>query len=143
MPFWQHHCHLVWTTKYREPIINDELASIIRHKIQSTSNEQRAILHAIGIMPDHVHLTVSIPPRIAASEYIGLLKGKSSHHINQSGAFDQLGHFAWQAEYGLISFGERSLGSVVAYVNNQAEHHAKNTLWPTFECVERQYESSS
>jgi putative transposase len=140
MPFTQHYCHLVWTTKYRNPIIDDELASVIKHKIQSTSNEQRAILHALGIMPDHIHLAVSIPPRIAISDYIGLVKGKSSHHINQSGAFQHLGHFAWQAEYGLLSFEEHSLASVVAYVNNQAEYHANNTLWPTFERVERDRE---
>jgi putative transposase len=136
VPFWQHYCHLVWATKLREPTIDDEVAFIFKRTVKSTCDQHRAILHAMGIMPDHVHLAVSIPPRIAISDFVGQVKGLSSFHVNKTVRIERLAHFAWQAEYGLISFGERSLDSVVAYVNSQAAHHAANTLWPTFETLE-------
>jgi hypothetical protein len=34
----------------------------------------------------------------------------------------------WQAEYGVSSFSEKALASIVAYINNQKKHHTKNTL---------------
>jgi putative transposase len=137
VPFAQHYSHLIWTTKYREPVIDDELAGVIKAKIYATSNDLNAVLHALGIMPDHIHMAVSIPPRIAISDYIWAIKGKSSHHVNHSDDVRYPGQFAWQREYGLISFGKRSLPTVIAYVNNQREHHENNDLWPTFERVER------
>jgi putative transposase len=136
VPFWQHYCHLVWGTKLREPMIDEEIVDVIRGSAQAICNEHRAKLHALGIMPDHIHLAVSIPPSLAISDFVRFVKGKSSFELNKENRIDRLARFGWQAEYGIISFGERSLTSVVAYVNNQAAHHAEHTLWPTFEILE-------
>jgi putative transposase len=136
MPYWQHYCHLVWATKHRGPQIDDANAEIIRHVTRATCNAHRATLHAIGMMPDHVHLAVSIPPRVAIADFIRAVKSASSFEINHDHTSDSRPTFGWQAEYGLLSFGQRSLESVVAYINNQAAHHAANTLWPTFEILE-------
>jgi putative transposase len=136
MPYWQHYCHLVWATKHREPLIDNEIERIFRQTITTVCEQHRAKALAVGIMPEHVHLAMSIPPSIAISEFVGLIKGKSSFKVNQTAHLDRLARFAWQAEYGLISFGARSLDSVIAYVNNQAQHHATNDLWPTFEILE-------
>jgi putative transposase len=136
VPFWQHYCHLVWGTKLREPLIDEEIVDVIRGSAQANCNEHRAKLHAIGIMADHIHIAVSIPPSLAISDFVRFVKGKSSFEINKQNRIARLARFGWQAEYGLISFGERSLTSVVAYVNNQAAHHAAHTLWPTFEILE-------
>jgi REP-associated tyrosine transposase len=136
VPYWQHYCHLVWGTKRREPLIDNEVGAIIVRSVQSTCLDCRAILHAMGIMPEHIHLAVSIPPRLAIAEFVRSVKGASSYELNKTNRIDRLARFGWQAEYGLISFGERSLASVVAYVNNQAAHHAANNLWPSFEILE-------
>jgi putative transposase len=81
--------------------------------------------HAIGGMPDHIHVAISIPPKLAVATLIGQLKGASSHHINQNYAD---GSFIWQAEYGVFSFSEKALSSIVDYVNHQKKHHAENAL---------------
>ncbi len=136
MPYWQHYCHLVWGTKSREPMIDAEIADVIKRSVQSTCNDHRVTLHATGTMPDHIHVAVSIPPSLAISDFVRFVKGSSSFQLNARSRVERLSRFGWQAEYGLISFGERSLNSVVAYVNNQAEHHAKKNLWSTFEILE-------
>jgi putative transposase len=81
-------------------------------------------------MSEHVHVAISIPPKLAVATLIGQLKGASSHHINDH-YMD--GTFAWQAEYGVLSFSERSLSTIVAYVKNQKKHHAEDTLNRTME----------
>jgi len=83
------------------------------------------IPHAIGGMFDHVHVAISIPPKLAVATIIGQLKGASSHHVNEKYAG---GSFLWQAEYGILSFSEKALSTIVDYVNNQKKHHAENTL---------------
>jgi putative transposase len=132
VPYWQFYYHLVWATKHREPTIDDEVAALIRREINDACNKHQAVPHAIGLMPDHLHIAISIPPKIAVAEFIGQIKGTSSFKINKLSGEDR-GRFSWQTEYGALSFGERSLATVVAYVNNQTTHHAENTLWPTFE----------
>ncbi len=39
-----------------------------------------------------------------------------------------LNDFYWQDEYGVMSFSERNLASVVRYIHNQKKHHADGTL---------------
>ncbi len=136
MPYWQHYCHLVWGTKHRQLLIDEAVSAILRQSVRSTCNGQRVILHALGVMPDHVHLAVSIPPSVAISNFVRAVKSSSSLEINNSLRGAVLTQFRWQAECGLLSFGQRALDSVVAYVDNQAAHHAANTLWPTFEIIE-------
>ena len=132
MPYWQFYYHLVWATKRRDPIIDEVVIDVIGRVIKDACRQHEAIPHAVGFMPDHMHVAVSIPPKVAVADFIGKIKGKSSFELNQTRSATR-GHFQWQTEYGALSFGEKSLASVVAYVKNQAIHHAENTLWPSFE----------
>jgi putative transposase len=71
------------------------------------------------------------------------IKGSSSHLVNEVDRRTFNGfheRFFWQEEYGVLSFGERSLESVVSYVQNQRQHHTKNSVLPEFERLERPYE---
>ena len=83
-------------------------------------------------MPDHLHLAISIPPKAAAATVIGHMKGLSSRRINRE-ASSSNDSFAWQPEYGLLTFGERSLPEVIAYVEDQREIHAKRLAKQSFE----------
>jgi len=55
------------------------------------------------------------------------MKGRSSYHVNARRP-DRGGECAWQPEYGLISFSERSLPDVIAYKENQRQHDAQHTI---------------
>lgn len=142
VPYWQHYCHLVWGTKNRELLIDEQIAEVIARSVRSTCSDHRAILHATGIMPDHIHLAESIASSLAISEFVRYAKGSSSFDLNKINRIGRHARFGWQAEYGLISFGERSLAAVIAYVTNQAEHHATNRVWPNFETLESQSPSA-
>jgi putative transposase len=84
MPYWRLFYHLVWATKNREPLLVDTRTGVLVRSVQAICTEQRIILHAIGPMPDHLHVAVSIPPRIAIAELVQRLKGTTSRRFNTS-----------------------------------------------------------
>ena len=132
MSYWRLFYHLVWTTKERESLIDETVQTIIERSVRTTCRDCELPLHALGPMPDHIHLALSIPPRLAIADVARRLKGASSHAVNAA-LPDRDALFAWQAEYGVLSFGERNLPDIVAYVNHQRERHATNRLWPRLE----------
>jgi len=134
MPYWKLYYHFVWGTKNRLSLIDamfePELYRVIVAKAQSLGG----FVHAIGGIEDHVHLAVSIPHKIAPAKFIGDVKGNSSHYVNHVVKLDF--EFYWQDEYGVLSFGEKNLASVVRYIHNQKQHHADGTLIAAMERID-------
>jgi putative transposase len=125
MSYWRLFYHLVWATKNREPLIDDDVQAGVERSFHLTSNDLGLIVHATGFMPEHVHLSVSIPPTIAIAEVVRRLKGASSRGVNRSNSAPA---FGWQDGYGVLSFGEKNLPQVNAYILNQKEHHDSGTV---------------
>ncbi|MEX0611075.1 MAG: transposase [Pirellulales bacterium] len=79
-------------------------------------------------------MAVSIRPTLLISEFIGQLKGGSSHDVNQAIGRNQK-VIEWQAGYGVVSFGTRDMPWVVEYIRNQREHHARGTVHERLERI--------
>ena len=126
MSYWKLYYHFIWTTRRREPLIlpsfEADLYAVIARKIKGIG----ATLYAIGGMEEHVHIVVSVPPKLSLAAFIGEIKGYSSHFVNHVVVPDY--KFYWQYEYGVFSFREKELPAIVRYVKNQKKHHATNTL---------------
>lgn len=138
MTFWRLHYHLVWGTYQHLPLLSPEIERALYACIHDKAEELQIVVHAVGDVEDHVHLAVSIPPKLSVADCVRHLKGSSSHHINQlpSGK----GGFGWQDGYGALTFGDRAMEDVVHYVLHQKEHHAKKTIRPLFERMDEQEE---
>ncbi len=136
MPYWRHFYHLIWATRNREPLIGNEEKEILLRSFDATCEKTGIIPHATGIVSDHVHLVVSIPPSMSVSDALHRLKGASSHAVNTHSHATREGKFAWQGAYGSLTFGERSKPMIVEYVLNQRRHHAENTLLAEFERID-------
>lgn len=131
MPHCQLFYHLVWSTYQREPWITTRVEPKIHGRLRSKACGLGAEIYALNGVEDHVHLVVSIPPRLSVSEFVGQVKGVSSTWINRT---DLLGfRFAWQAEYGAYTIEKKRLRHFVAYVESQKERHAKRDLVPALE----------
>ena len=89
------------------------------------------IPHAINGMSDHIHVVISVPPKLSIATVIGQLKGASSHRVNE--IFVSHNSFAWQAEYSVFSVSEKVLPRIVEYVKNQKKHHSGNSLLDALE----------
>ena len=70
--------HIVFTPKYRRKIIYNELRKDIRQIIRDLCKWKGVEIIEGNMMPDHVHLLVSIPPKMSVSSFMGYLKGKSA-----------------------------------------------------------------
>jgi putative transposase len=131
MPYWQLYYHLVWSTRKREPILLPDLEPGLYSCLRGKAISLDGTVHAIGGVEDHVHVVVSIPPRIAVAAFVGQLKGASSHWVNYLSGYPA--HLAWQEGYGAFSFGRRALRFVVRYALEQRQHHATGRLIPILE----------
>jgi len=114
----------------------------IRRSLVMTAEDLDLIPHAIGIMPDHLHFTVSIPPKVSVADAIRRLKGGSSHAVNVARGMTYP-RFSWQPDYGATTFSERSLDLVIAYLRNQRLHHAAASIWPDYELTADQQSAAA
>ena len=70
--------HIVFAPKYRRKVIYNKLRADIRDIIKDLCKYKGIEIIEGHMMPDHVHLLLSIPPKYSVSEIMGYLKGKSS-----------------------------------------------------------------
>jgi putative transposase len=115
--------HLTWHTKQSKPLLTPTVEPVAYRFLKKRVIETPGVfLHEIGGPETHVHLAVTIPPTLTISDWIGELKGGSSHDVNQQmGLLSKV--LQWQPGYGVVSFGTKDLGWVKEYIANQREHH--------------------
>src|SRR5688572_6461733 len=107
MPHWRLFYHLVWATHDRCPLLSTPATmQAVERSLGGICQDLQIKVHAIGTMPDHVHLACSIPPSVSVASAVKRLKGVSSHDLNQTIYSKTEIVFAWQAEYGVYSFSE-------------------------------------
>ena len=134
MALWRLYYHLVWGTKNRQPLIDNQRETRLYPYIVSKANSLNCIVHAINGTENHIHLVVSIPPKIAIAEFVKRIKGSSSHYLNQN--FPNPPRFSWQEGYGVFSLGGKQLDTAIAYVENQKTHHQQQTVITALETTE-------
>ena len=134
MPYWKCYYHVVWATKHRETIMIPPFEEMIYAAVEQKSAELGAKILAINGAYDHVHVAVTIPPRMAVAKWVGVVKGASSRAINTGFEFDT--RFRWQKGYGVMSFGERALTFVCWYIANQKERHDEGDVNSHLEWIE-------
>ena len=78
--------HVVFSTKYREPVLADAWRDDLHAYIGGTVKDHKATLLKSGSIEDHIHLLLRIHPEIAISKTIQLLKTNSSKWINEQDA---------------------------------------------------------
>ena len=117
--------HIVWTPKYRyrvlEGIVKDLLSKDIPMLLEWKSSE----MIEINIQKDHVHLIVSVPPKVSISQLMWVLKGKTAIKIFKS--YPQLktkpywGNHFWARGYCVDTIGldEDKIKKYVKYQEDQ------------------------
>ena len=75
---WNCKYHIVFIPKYRRKAIYGKLRSDIGQIIRQLCLYKGVEIIEAHAMPDHIHMLVRIPPKIAVSNFMGYLKGKSS-----------------------------------------------------------------
>jgi len=134
MTYWRLHYHLIWSTHDREPSLTSEREKMFYGVLYKKGDELGLTIHAAGNVEDHVHVVVSIPPKLSIADCVRHLKGASAYAINHMDGGN--GQFKWQSGYGALTVGERSLETVMEYAAKQKEHHKSGTVNEYYERID-------
>lgn len=126
MPFVRVWIHFVWSTKNHQPQLTKELRPLLFKHIKENARKKRIHLDSINGHLDHVHALVGLKADQSISRIAQLLKGESSHWVNDQKLTPI--KFEWQDEYFAVSVSESAVEEVRRYILNQEEHHRKKTF---------------
>jgi putative transposase len=116
----------VFSTKNREPYLAKDIRLTVIKHISDNCLQKGIFLKAINGHVDHMHCLISLAKKQSIAEVAQLIKGESSNWINKSGLLKS--KFAWQDDYFAVSVSESQVETVLQYIANQEEHHAKKTF---------------
>ncbi|WLE96794.1 MAG: IS200/IS605 family transposase [Candidatus Electrothrix communis] len=116
-------CHIqyVFSTKGREPWITPDIHERLFTYMNGTAQKNNMASLRVGGTEDHVHQLVSLPATLSIAKAVQLIKGNSSKWIHET--FSQHRHFYWQEGYGAFSVSVSQIERIIAYIDNQQEHH--------------------
>ncbi len=73
--------HVVFIPKYRKKRIYGGIRRSLGEVFRRLAEQRESRVEEGHLMPDHVHMMLSIPPKYSVSQVIGYIKGKSGIHI--------------------------------------------------------------
>ncbi len=124
------HVHLIFSTKNREPVLNERIRPELHGYIAGIHQRIECPAELINSVDDHIHILFALGRTVSVSQVVEEVKKISSKWIKTKG--DEFTHFAWQAGYGAFSVSESNLQSVRDYVANQKEHHRQKSFQEEF-----------
>jgi len=78
---WDCKYHVVWIPKCRRKRLYGQLRKDLGVVLRELAQQKGCWVVEGHLMPDHVHMLISIPPKYAVSQVVGYIKGKSAIHI--------------------------------------------------------------
>ena len=78
---WECKYHVVWIPKCRKKTLYGELRKHLGETFRDLAMQKECKVIEGHLLPDHVHILMSIPPKYAVSQVVGYMKGKSAIHI--------------------------------------------------------------
>ena len=120
---WKCQYHIVFIPKYRKKILYGKLQEDVRDIIKTLCKYKGIEIVSGAVCIDHVHLCVSIPPKIKISEFMGYLKGKSTlmiydRHPDLQSKWDKA---FWARGYYVATVGNVTEAAIKKYIEEQSE----------------------
>jgi len=78
---WDCKYHVVWIPKGRKKALYGQLRQYLGEIVRELGRQKESKVLEGHLMPDHVHILISIPPKYSVSQVVGFIKGKSAIHI--------------------------------------------------------------
>lgn len=129
--------HVVFSTKGRKKNLADELQPKLWSYMKGIAKNHGFDVVKIDGASDHVHALLTVPPAMPLAKAVQSIKGCSSKWLNDTGAAGA--NLAWQEGYGAFSVSASQTDCVVAYIENQAAHHARRNYEEEFVELLRRY----
>ena len=112
--------HVVWCPKYRRKVLVGGVDERLKTILREVAEERQAEIIELEIMPDHVHLLVSVDPQYGIHRLVRQMKGRSSRLLRQE--FSSLRSrlpTLWTNSYFVATVGGAPLAVIKQYIENQ------------------------
>lgn len=119
----QIYIHIVFAVKGRGSFISESWEVNLYKYINGILIEKGQKPLAVNGAYDHIHILIGMRPTCCLSDLVREVKKSTNNWVNENGLTKT--HFSWQDGYGAFSYSHSDLDKVIAYVNNQKEHHKK------------------
>ena len=124
---WECQYHIVFIPKYRQKRLYGEVRESVREILKILCPYKSVEILEGAVCSDHIHLHVSIPPKLSVSEFMGYLKGKSAlmiydRHPEQRSKWNKS---FWARGYYVVTTGTVTEEVIKKYIVEQAEQDRK------------------
>lgn len=125
--------HFTWCTKYREKILTNRMAAVLRKTIRTVAKDLGLVVAAFETESDHVHLVLWYPPGVLLSKIMQRIKGASAHGIRRRTKWAGLTRFpkskhVWAPSFSASSCEGASLKRLKRYVDRQAPRMSEHEI---------------
>jgi putative transposase len=120
---WECKYHVIFIPKYRRKALYSELRKHLGEVFRRLASQKESRIEEGHLMPDHVHMLISIPPKYAVSQVVGYIKGKSAIHLARvygERKRNFVGQHFWARGYFVSTVG-RDEALIREYIQNQEQ----------------------
>ena len=125
---WECKYHVVFIPKYRRKALFGQIRQELGEVFHRLARQRESLIEEGHIMPDHVHMMISIPPKYAVSQVVGFIKGKSAIHIARTYAGQKrnfVGQHFWARGYFVSTVG-RDEQVIREYIRHQEKEDQRS-----------------
>ena len=118
---WECKYHIVFIPKYRRKSLFGEIRKHMGELFHELARQRESKIEEGHLMPDHVHILISIPPKYSVSQVMGFIKGKSAIHIARTFVGKRknfVGQHFWAKGY-LVSTVGKDEATIRKYIQEQ------------------------
>jgi putative transposase len=115
--------HLVWSPKYRKPILQGALAERVREMFAEIAEQYDITVEEMEVSIDHVHIFCSFPPRYSIAQVVTRFKSLSARAIFRE--YPQVKRQLWGGEFWEAGYFARTVGDKVTaeVIRKYIQHH--------------------
>lgn len=124
--FSQIYIQVIFAIKGRTSLIDASWEEELYKYITGIITNKGQKLLAINGMPDHIHTLIGMKPACCLSDLVREVKKASNAFVKEKRFVKY--KFEWQEGYGAFSYSHSALDNIIAYIQNQKEHHKKITF---------------
>ena len=130
MSFTSFNYHVVFSTKYRKPVIDKTIRERLYEYIGGIVRAKEGTLIEIGGVADHIHILAGCSPKMAVADWERDIKANSARWMNELP--DRKSRFEWQKGYGAFTVSASQMEVVQKYIQGQPEHHQRHSFRDEF-----------
>ncbi len=121
--------HLIFSTKHRQPAISERIRPRLHAYVVGILDHLKSPSLQTGGTSDHIHILCALGRTISQAALLEEVKRSSSKWMKAEG---EAPGFFWQSGYGAFSIGESQVERLIAYIQNQENHHRTMTFQEEF-----------